>query len=51
LVVHGIGDQNSDFAEELIAQVSARLHADADAVFWQPVWWAPVLSGKQVRLL
>lgn len=50
-MVHGIGDQNSDFAEELIAQVSARLHADADAVFWQPVWWAPVLSGKQVTLL
>lgn len=54
LVVHGIGDQGPDYAEEMIAEISARLskidRVDPEYIQWDAVHWAPILSVKANRL-
>jgi hypothetical protein len=51
IVIHGIGEQESTFADDLIKEVRTRLKGKADAVCWQPVWWAPLLEGDETALL
>jgi hypothetical protein len=51
LVMHGMGDQKSDFANEMIEELDDRLSdekgIDKDDVCWKPIHWAPVLSAKE----
>jgi hypothetical protein len=51
LVIHGMGSQESNFADGLIYELSNRLEADAERIEWQPVHWAPFLRDRQVRLM
>lgn len=53
LVIHGMGDQGPDFADEMIEELEERIRDDglnADAVAWKPVWWAPVLADAETTL-
>ena len=50
LVIHGIGRQKPDFADGLVAGVSAQLHAfgyDPEVVAWQSVYWDDILRPAQ----
>jgi hypothetical protein len=51
LVLHGMGDQQPDFASALIEDVNRRLEHKAAEVCWQPVWWAPILVEREKQLL
>ncbi len=50
LVIHGIGRQNPDFADGLVAGVSARLQKlgdDPEQVAWRSVYWDDILRPAQ----
>ena len=50
LVIHGIGRQNPDFADGLVAGVSAQLQTlghDPEVVAWQSVYWDDILRPAQ----
>jgi len=50
LVIHGIGRQEPDFANDLIAGVSRQLQTfgrDPEAVAWQSVYWDDILRPAQ----
>jgi hypothetical protein len=51
LVIHGIGEQERDFADGLIEEVSGRLNARANEVCWMPVWWAPLVEPSETALM
>jgi hypothetical protein len=47
LVVHGIGVQQPDFANEFIAEMTDRLHDLGVAhgtIAWEPAYWANLLT-------
>lgn len=49
-VIHGIGRQEPDFANDLIAGVSMQLQTfgrDPEAVAWQSVYWDDILRPAQ----
>ena len=53
LIIHGMGNQEADFANDMIAELSSRisgLGASPADVAWRSVHWAPVLSTKQDQL-
>ncbi|MCM2358296.1 MAG: hypothetical protein NDI77_09115 [Geobacteraceae bacterium] len=50
LTVHGMGSQQSDFAEEMIAELKEKMGGNADDVCWEAVYWAPVLSERQEKV-
>ena len=45
LIIHGIGSQDVDFAEPMIAKLREKL-TDPDAVEFQTVHWAPLLEER-----
>ena len=50
LVIHGIGRQEPDFANDLITGVSRQLQTfgrDPEAVAWQSVYWDDILRSAQ----
>jgi alpha-beta hydrolase superfamily lysophospholipase len=48
LVIHGMGSQESYFADPLIEEVSERLGKSAAArVAWAPVYWQDILKERQ----
>jgi len=50
LVIHGIGRQRPDFADQLIDGVSTQLEkigTDPEQVAWQPVFWDDILRPAQ----
>ena len=50
LVIHGIGRQEPDFANDLIAGVSAQVQAlghDPEVLAWQSVYWDDILRPAQ----
>ena len=50
LVIHGIGRQDENFADELKEGVSAeleRLGRDPESVAWQTIFWDDILSPAQ----
>lgn len=53
LVVHGMGVQAPDFADDFIAEVNDRL-GDLDiapgAIAWEPAYWANLLNGPEQKL-
>ena len=49
-VVHGIGIQHPDFADDFMAEMQERLHdlgVAADAVQWQAGYWADLLNKRE----
>lgn len=50
LIVHGMGSQEPDFAEEMIAELKERLNTKADSVCFEAVYWAPVLSEREEKV-
>lgn len=51
LIVHGIGSQEADFADEFIDEVGSLLGQRRGEIAWKPVWWAPILAERQTTLL
>ena len=52
-VVHGIGIQQPDFADDFIAEMQERLHAlgiAADTIQWEPAYWADLLNDRERHL-
>lgn len=50
LVVHGMGQQQKDFAVPMVRRVNdhvAEAGFDPAAIEWHSVWWAPVLQDEQ----
>lgn len=50
LIVHGMGSQTEDFAQGIIDDLTDKLGDKADNVCFQPVFWAPVLSGREAAV-
>lgn len=53
LVVHGIGVQKPDFADDFIAEMTDRLdglHVAPDMIKWEPAYWADLLSTHEEKL-
>lgn len=54
VVIHGIGSQNPDFADEMIDELSGWIEdakRDPERVAWQPIHWADILEPRQRRYL
>lgn len=54
-IVHGVGDTTADFADEMIAELSARFAAttqvpSADALVFRSVYWGPTLQEPENAL-
>lgn len=49
LIIHGIGSQDTDFADGMIAKLRKQL-SDPDAVEFQTVHWAPLIEEKSQRM-
>ena len=54
LVVHGMGDQQADFADGMIDELEGRIRSkhrlNPDEIEWKTVWWAPILSRAEADL-
>ncbi len=50
LIVHGMGTQQPNFADEMIGELSDLID-DPQRVAWQPVFWADVLQPRQEDFL
>ena len=53
LVVHGIGVQKEDFAEDFISEMTTRLtdlQVASDAVVWEIGYWADLLNAREAKL-
>lgn len=49
-VIHGMGDQQPNFADDMIAELKERIRDEGgypDEVAFEPAFWADVLSGHQ----
>ena len=54
LVIHGMGSQDPDFAEEMIEELNDRvkdLGKDPETIAWKPIYWANILKGRQSEYL
>lgn len=47
LIVHGMGSQQQGFADGMVDKLRDRLGASADAVCFEQILWAPVLTGRE----
>ncbi|MFQ5681874.1 MAG: hypothetical protein ACE5HC_01250 [Candidatus Binatia bacterium] len=45
-VIHGMGTQHSDFAEDMMDELNDRID-ESDRIAWQTIFWADVLQPKQ----
>lgn len=50
LVVHGIGVQKPDFADDFIAEMKDRLGNPATHIQWEPAFWADLLTPLEDEL-
>lgn len=50
LIVHGMGSQQPDFADAMIADLKDKLDVKAASVRWKAVYWAPVLSDREKQV-
>jgi hypothetical protein len=54
LVIHGMGSQVSDFAEDMIEELNDRVYdlgKDPETIAWKPIYWANILEGRQREYL
>jgi hypothetical protein len=49
LIVHGMGSQRPDFADDMIDELERRINS-AGAICWEAAWWADILSPKEDAL-
>jgi len=50
-VIHGMGNQDRDFAKPLIAELRRRIEKggkDPARIAWQPIYWADLLDGAEL---
>lgn len=50
VVIHGMGSQEPDYAEPMIAEINDRvddLSKDPDQIAWKTVYWADILKSRQ----
>src|SRR5210317_1213992 len=50
LVIHGMGSQIPDFAEDMIEELNDRvkgLGKDPERIAWKSIYWANILEGRQ----
>jgi len=47
LIIHGMGSQQPDFADGLIAELMEKLGVKAGDVCFEPVYWAPLLAERE----
>jgi hypothetical protein len=45
-VIHGMGEQHSDFANDMIEELNDRIDG-SDRIAWQPIFWADILQPRQ----
>jgi hypothetical protein len=51
VVIHGMGAQEDDFANALMADVLSRMDApSASRIVWKPIYWARVLEPRETAL-
>ncbi|MBL0714832.1 MAG: hypothetical protein JJV98_14145 [Desulfosarcina sp.] len=54
LVIHGMGSQSPDFADEMIDELNGQVSdigKDAGAIAWRTIYWADILEGRQLKYL
>jgi len=54
VVIHGMGSQSSDFAEDMIEELNERvtdLGKDPDSIAWKPIYWANIVEPRQQEYL
>ncbi len=54
LVLHGMGNQGADFAEEMIQKLNSRIEQAGfpiSDVIYKTVYWAPIFQEKETELL
>ncbi len=54
LIIHGMGSQAPDFAEDMIEELNDRvsdLGKDPETIAWEPIYWANILEGRQREYL
>jgi hypothetical protein len=52
-VIHGMGTQTPEFADECITQISRRVRhkgGNPDTICWQRAYWADILSPREQKL-
>ncbi|MBI5464861.1 MAG: hypothetical protein HY966_07925 [Ignavibacteriales bacterium] len=47
LIIHGMGNQEPNFARDFIKELRKRLGAEADELAIEPCWWADILQQSQ----
>jgi hypothetical protein len=50
MIIHGMGDQQPDFARQFIETIGEQLGNDKDSIVIEPCWWADELQPKQDQL-
>jgi hypothetical protein len=51
IVIHGIGEQQPNFADGFIAEITRRLGAQAEQVCVKPLYWADLIEPNETELL
>jgi hypothetical protein len=51
VVIHGMGSQKADFAEDCIEELSERVGPQADEIAWRPIHWQPLVEARQVAYM
>lgn len=54
LVIHGMGSQSPDFAEDMIREINGRVSKskkDPGAIAWRTIYWADFLEKRELRYL
>lgn len=54
LVIHGMGSQDEDFADEMIDEINSRISGfslNPDDVAWKTVFWADIVEPRQTKYL
>ena len=53
-VIHGMGTEESDFADSMIEELNDRVRRkrkDPRKIAWQSIFWANVLDGRELKYL
>lgn len=51
-VIHGMGTQSLDFAQEMIVEINDRIDGqsrESDKIAWKPIFWADLLEQRELQ--
>ena len=54
LVIHGMGSQGINFAEDMIVEVNSRISKadlNPDEIAWKSIFWADIVEPKQTQYM